>query len=68
MSLESFRIPKFTCPRHRLYNPERHGQGAIKGGCEFCTDTLSNGWKMQVALRGEFDGLAERIVRARAKG
>lgn len=28
------------CPKHRLYNPEKQGEGAIKGGCTECNTVL----------------------------
>jgi hypothetical protein len=28
---------KLTCPKHRKYNPELHGLGGIKGGCNHCS-------------------------------
>ncbi len=28
---------KGKCPKHPHYNPERHGEGAIKGTCATCT-------------------------------
>jgi hypothetical protein len=27
---------KLTCPKHKKFNPEKDGEGGIKGGCAVC--------------------------------
>jgi hypothetical protein len=53
-----------ACPRHRLYNPEKHGEGGIKGGCECCGELL----KAEIAKQDFLATLAALEERLRALG
>lgn len=30
-----------SCPKHRLFNPRKHGEEAIRGGCAACYQLLN---------------------------
>ena len=54
---------KLTCPRHPKYNPELHGQGAIKGGCENCEriyELFISAIHIRQRVREKFDELASK--------
>jgi len=53
-----------SCPRHPRYDPECGGQGAIKAGCDICSQ-MCRIWRSSLALQQEYHDLAEKIVQAR---
>jgi hypothetical protein len=61
MSMNLILKLKLTCPRHPRYNPELHGQGAIKGGCDDCEriyELFISAIHIRQRVREKFDELA----------
>jgi hypothetical protein len=55
---------KLTCPHHPRYNPESGGEGAIRAGCQICTEMFSV-WKESIALNDRLVTLGEKTAAAR---
>lgn len=64
MSLEINIRQKLSCPKHPRYNPENGGEGAIKAGCEICSELLQL-WKAAASFRNYLFAVGRRIVEAR---
>ena len=48
---------KMTCPRHPRFDPEKHGEAGIRGGCARCHRMLQ-----MFTAAGQFIDAAEKLA------